>query len=50
MVRMLTGSIVRVAAGREPVEWIDQLLQQPGKIKASYMAPAEGLYLATVKY
>jgi tRNA pseudouridine38-40 synthase len=50
MVRMLTGSIVRVAAGREPVEWIDQLLQHPGKIKASYMAPAEGLYLATVKY
>jgi tRNA pseudouridine38-40 synthase len=50
MVRMLTGAIVRVASGREDLNWIDQLLSDPGKTKASYTAPAEGLYLVRVKY
>ena len=50
MVRMLTGAIVRVASGREDLSWIDQLLSHPGKTKASYTAPAEGLYLVRVKY
>jgi tRNA pseudouridine38-40 synthase len=50
MVRMLTGAIVRVASGREDLSWIDQLLRNPGKTKASYTAPAEGLYLVKVRY
>jgi tRNA pseudouridine38-40 synthase len=50
MVRMLTGAIVRVASGREDLGWIDQLLSEPGKTKASYTAPAEGLYLVRVRY
>jgi tRNA pseudouridine38-40 synthase len=50
MVRMLTGAIVRVAANRESLEWINRLLLQPGKAKASFTAPAEGLYLVKVKY
>ena len=50
MVRMLTGAIVRVSSGREDLTWIDQLLSEPGKTKASYTAPAEGLYLVKVKY
>jgi tRNA pseudouridine38-40 synthase len=50
MVRMLTGAIVRVASGREDLSWIDQLLSTPGKTKASYTAPAEGLYLVRVEY
>jgi tRNA pseudouridine38-40 synthase len=50
MVRMLTGAIVRVASGREDLTWIDQLLSTPGKTKASYTAPAEGLYLVRVEY
>ena len=50
MVRMLTGAMVRVASGREDLSWIDQLLSDPGKTKASYTAPAEGLYLVMVKY
>jgi tRNA pseudouridine38-40 synthase len=50
MVRMLTGAIVRVASGREDLRWLDQLLNSPGKTKASYTAPPEGLYLVKVKY
>lgn len=50
MVRMLTGAITRVGAGRGSLAWIDQLLLYPGKTKASYTAPAEGLYLMRVKY
>lgn len=50
MVRMLTGAIVRVGSGREDIHWIDQLLTNPGKTKASYMAPAEGLYLMKIDY
>jgi tRNA pseudouridine38-40 synthase len=50
MVRMLTGAIVRVASGREDLNWIDQLLNEPGKTKANYTAPAEGLYLVKVEY
>jgi tRNA pseudouridine38-40 synthase len=50
MVRMLTGAVVRVASGREDLSWIDQLLGAPGRTKASYTAPAEGLYLVKVKY
>jgi tRNA pseudouridine38-40 synthase len=50
MVRMLVGSIVRVASGKEKTVWIDDLLQHPGIGKSGYTAPAEGLYLLKVKY
>lgn len=54
MVRLLTGSLVRVAQGRAEPEWLATLLQpeQPGRprLKSSFAAPAEGLYLARVFY
>jgi|ERR1700736_1664240 tRNA pseudouridine38-40 synthase len=50
MVRMLTGSIVRVASAKENVAWIDDLLEHPVKGKSGYTAPPEGLYLVKVKY
>ena len=50
MVRMLTGAMVRVGSGREELRWIDQLLSNPGKNKANYTAPAEGLYLVKIDY
>jgi tRNA pseudouridine38-40 synthase len=50
MVRMLTGAIVRVASGRADPSWIDQLLSEPGKTKASFTAPPQGLYLVKVEY
>ena len=48
MVRLLTGSLVRCAQGRAPLEWIDELLA--GRSKTSFAAPAEGLYLMRVLY
>ena len=54
MVRLLTGSLVRVAQGRAEPEWLAGLLEpeQPGRprVKSSYAAPAGGLYLAKVFY
>jgi len=50
MVRMLTGAIVRVASGRKDLGWINQLLSDPGKTKANFTAPPEGLYLVKVIY
>jgi tRNA pseudouridine38-40 synthase len=50
MVRLLTGSLVRVAQGRAEPEWISRLLAAPGKTKTSFAAPADGLYLVHVFY
>jgi tRNA pseudouridine38-40 synthase len=50
MVRMLVGSMVRVASGKENLTWIDHLLRHPTIGKSGYTAPAEGLYLLKVKY
>jgi tRNA pseudouridine38-40 synthase len=50
MARMLTGSMAKVASGRKPLEWIDQLLGEPGKQKANTTAPPQGLYLLKVIY
>jgi tRNA pseudouridine38-40 synthase len=54
MVRLLTGSLVRVAINRAAPEWLAGLLEppQPGapRVKTSFAAPAEGLYLARVFY
>jgi tRNA pseudouridine38-40 synthase len=50
MVRMLMGSMAKVASGRKPLDWIDQLLNEPGKQKANFTAPPEGLYLLKVMY
>ncbi|MGC3988214.1 MAG: tRNA pseudouridine(38-40) synthase TruA [Chthoniobacteraceae bacterium] len=48
MVRLLTGSMVRVAQGRAPLTWLQSILQ--GEARTSFAAPAEGLYLARVFY
>ena len=54
MVRLLTGSLIRVARGKADPEWLVGLLAVDGpgkpKIKTSFGAPAEGLYLARVLY
>lgn len=50
MVRMLTGTIVRVASRRADLNWIAELLASPGKTKTNCTAPAAGLYLVKVKY
>lgn len=50
MVRLLTGSIIRCAQGRAPVQWLDDLLKSKGATKTHFVAPAEGLYLEKVIY
>ena len=50
MVRMLTGSMVRVAQGKADMSWLEGLLQHPNGRRTSYCAPADGLYLTEVKY
>lgn len=50
MVRLLTGSLVRVAQGKKDAAWLQELLQQPTGRKTSFCAPAEGLFLQKVHY
>lgn len=54
MVRLLTGSLVRVAQGKAEPEWLSGLLTPPApgapRVKTSFAAPAEGLYLVRVFY
>ena len=50
MVRLLTGTLVRVAQGRLEPAFIRELLAEPGQRKTSFAAPAEGLYLTRVLY
>lgn len=50
MVRLLTGSLVRVAQGKASPDWLDELLAGKGAMKSSFAAPAEGLYLLRVLY
>jgi tRNA pseudouridine38-40 synthase len=50
MVRLLTGTLVRVGQGKVPVECITELLASKGRKKTQFAAPAEGLYLARVFY
>lgn len=48
MVRLMTGTLVRIGQGRGAPESIAQLLA--GKNKAAFVAPADGLYLTRVRY
>ena len=50
MVRLLTGSIIRVARGREEIKWLQDLRERKTPEKSRYCAPAEGLYLTKVLY
>lgn len=48
MVRLMVGTVVRIAEGRAPVSFISVLLSAKGR--THFTAPAEGLYLAKVFY
>jgi tRNA pseudouridine38-40 synthase len=50
MVRLLTGTIVRVAEKRAPVSFITDLLDPNVRARTHFMGVAEGLYLARVLY
>ena len=50
MVRLMVGSIVRVARGRDTMEWLRDLVANPNGERSNFCAPAAGLYLMQVKY
>ncbi len=50
MVRLLTGTLVRVGQGKADVSYIRELLAAKGKKKTQFAAPADGLYLLKVFY
>lgn len=50
MVRLMTGSMLRVAMGRESMGWLQELIHDPQGKKSQHVAPAGGLYLREVYY
>lgn len=50
MVRLIVGSLIHVARGREPKEWFARLLSDPTGPQSNQTAPACGLYLVGVDY
>lgn len=50
MVRLLVGGAVRVASGRDSVQWLSSLLGPVSETKCQYCAPGDGLTLMEVKY
>lgn len=51
MVRLMTGSLIRCAQGRNSLEWLARLLKEGRRAtKTNFVAPAEGLYLMRVRY
>lgn len=50
MVRLMVGSLIHVARGRESMEWLRDLAENPVGEKSNQCAPADGLYLVQVNY
>jgi len=50
MVRMITGSLIQVARGRDSEAWFADLLDNPAGVKSSQCAVPDGLYLVRVNY
>lgn len=50
MVRLLTGTLVRIGEKRAPISYIDDLLDLNVRSRTHFMGVAEGLYLSRVFY
>ena len=50
MVRIITGTMVAVAAGRIAPEEVERILARGKRFAAGATAPPDGLYLARVLY
>jgi tRNA pseudouridine38-40 synthase len=50
MVRLMVGSIVRCALGKESLRSIELRLERPSRSATRFVAPAGGLYLVRVRY
>lgn len=50
MVRNIAGVLMDVGTGKQPVDWVTQLLQARNRCLAAATAPPYGLYLVQVEY
>ncbi|MCL4152108.1 UNVERIFIED_CONTAM: hypothetical protein GTU68_047822 [Idotea baltica] len=50
MVRSLVGSLVDVGRGKEPEEWITEILKAKDRTRCGPIAPSDGLFLERVDY
>jgi len=50
MVRNIVGTLVEVGYGKQPPEWIDDVLRRENRIHAGPTAPPQGLFLKEVYY
>lgn len=50
MVRNIVGTLVEVGFGKQPPEWIDEVMAQQNRIYAGQTAPPQGLFLKEVFY
>lgn len=50
MVRNIVGTLAEVGFGKQPPEWIEEVLQQQNRIFAGQAAPPQGLFLKEVYY
>jgi tRNA pseudouridine38-40 synthase len=50
MVRNIAGVLIAVGQGKQPPGWVAQVLAARDRTRAGITAPAEGLYLAAVRY
>ena len=50
MVRNIAGVLMAIGGGERPLAWAQEVLEQRDRTRAGVTAPAEGLYLLTVRY
>lgn len=50
MMRNIVGTLVKVGQGREPVDWVRDVIAGRDRRRAGCAAPAKGLYLLYVEY
>jgi tRNA pseudouridine38-40 synthase len=50
MVRNIVGSLVYVGCGRQPVDWVGEVLKKGDRRLAAPTFAASGLYLSHVEY
>jgi len=50
MVRSIVGTLVEIGRGRQPVDWLTDVLESRSRASAGQTAPALGLFLARVSY
>lgn len=50
MVRNIAGTLMAIGSGKQPVSWIEELLQAKNRADGGVTAPASGLCLAEISY